>query len=225
MGKEANNEKIVDRLLETENLTGQLPHKRITVGSLLTKQVSLTERCTQDGNTNLSMLDNSNSELSDLSLYSRLKNAAMCLQKTHKTIHKDPRLNKSKSLNSRKPKTALKDNDFPLISPFFLNKNSYESKIVKLDSDPAVTKFLSTFSAPFKYQCHTPKAMKPNSSHVQTTKRPYHSCVTKTRKPKPPKNWFQSHQACSACLGRGKLLGCSTCPRVFHFNCVEEVEV
>ncbi|KAI8891684.1 hypothetical protein BC833DRAFT_508382, partial [Globomyces pollinis-pini] len=32
----------------------------------------------------------------------------------------------------------------------------------------------------------------------------------------------QSHDNCSACLGHGRLLCCSTCPRVFHFNCVEE---
>ena len=27
---------------------------------------------------------------------------------------------------------------------------------------------------------------------------------------------------CAACLGKGRLLCCDSCPRVFHFCCVEE---
>ena len=33
---------------------------------------------------------------------------------------------------------------------------------------------------------------------------------------------FESDDNCSACLGKGELLCCDSCPRVFHFACVQE---
>ncbi|KAI8909140.1 hypothetical protein EDD86DRAFT_191046, partial [Gorgonomyces haynaldii] len=33
---------------------------------------------------------------------------------------------------------------------------------------------------------------------------------------------MDSDDNCTACLGKGELLCCDNCPRVFHFSCVEE---
>ncbi len=36
------------------------------------------------------------------------------------------------------------------------------------------------------------------------------------------KSLKNNHDNCSACLGEGRLLCCLTCPRAFHFSCLEE---
>ncbi|KAI8927354.1 hypothetical protein BC831DRAFT_181490 [Entophlyctis helioformis] len=62
----------------------------------------------------------------------------------------------------------------------------------------------------------------PSPSSTAATAAASASAATTASPPPPLLPFSETDDNCTACLGKGKLLCCDTCPRVFHFSCVEE---
>ncbi|KAJ2985653.1 hypothetical protein HDV02_000408 [Globomyces sp. JEL0801] len=128
---------VSQSLLEKSDETKKRPASQLDI---LDSSKRMKHQLEPIATTILDIFDNSDSELSDLSLHSSLLNSPISPGTPLEAVGGKPKMNESKSSNSRKPKAALKEIHVPLINPFFLKSNSYHSKDATLDSDLALIK-------------------------------------------------------------------------------------